>query len=88
VSARDRASGILRREQHGENHGKNPVVELDRRDDPHRLGLIKVKLILPFLDTGLKYDDRGIEYCDKADDQNAVNAGHATPSNAVGASAQ
>ena len=42
-----------------------PVVELDG-DEMTRImwSLIKNKLILPYLDTELKYHDFGMEHCD------------------------
>jgi isocitrate dehydrogenase len=57
---------------------KNPVVELDG-DEMTRiiLGFIKDKLIPPYLDTGLKYYDLGIEYRGKTDDQATIHAASA-----------
>ncbi len=57
---------------------KTPVVEPDG-DEMTRIiwEFIKDKLILPYLDIGLKYCDLGIEYRDQTDDQVTVDAAHA-----------
>jgi isocitrate dehydrogenase len=57
---------------------KTPVVEPDD-DEMTRIirEFIKDKLILPYLDIGLKYCDLGIEYRDQTADQVTVDAAHA-----------
>ena len=63
----------------------NPVVELDG-DEMTRIiwDFIKTKLILPYLDIGLKYYDLGIEERDRTDDQITVDAAHAIKRYGVG----
>src|SRR5213076_2151843 len=58
---------------------ENPVVEMDG-DEMTRIiwAFIKDKLILPYLDIDLKYDDLGIEYRDKTSDQVTVDSAEAT----------
>ena len=64
---------------------KTPVVELDG-DEMTRIiwGMIKDKLILPFLDIDLKYYDLGMENRDKTDDKITVEAAHAIKHYGVG----
>ena len=54
---------------------KNPVVELDG-DEMTRIiwDFIKEKLILPYLDVGIKYYDLGIENRDKTTDQVTIDS--------------
>jgi hypothetical protein len=47
-------------------------------------GFIKDKLILPYLDIDLNYQDLGIEYRDQTDDQVTVDAAHAIAKYGVG----
>ena len=56
----------------------NPVVEIDG-DEMTRIiwGLIKNKLILPYLDIDLHYYDLGVEYRDKTNDQITIDAAEA-----------
>ena len=58
---------------------KNPVVEMDG-DEMTRIiwAFIKDKLILPYLDIGLKYYDLGIENRDRTRDQVTVDSAEAT----------
>ena len=64
---------------------KTPLVELDG-DEMTRIiwGLIKGKLILPYLDVELKYYDLGIEHRDATDDQVTVDAAYAIKEYGVG----
>src|SRR5260370_42170325 len=64
---------------------KTPLVELDG-DEMTRIiwGLIKEKLILPYLDVELKYYDLGIEHRDATDDQATVDAAYAIKEYGVG----
>ncbi len=64
---------------------KTPVVELDG-DEMTRIiwGLIKDKLVLPYLDIELVYFDLGMEYRDKTDDQVTVDAARAIARYGVG----
>src|SRR5438270_7076482 len=64
---------------------KTPLVELDG-DEMTRIiwGLIKQKLILPYLDVELKYYDLGIESRDATDDQITVDAANAIKEHGVG----
>ena len=57
---------------------KNPVVELDG-DEMTRViwDFIKNKLILPYLDIGIKYYDLGMESRDKTKDQITVDSANA-----------
>ena len=63
----------------------NPVVELDG-DEMTRIiwGIIREKLILPYLDIELEYYDLGIESRDKTDDQITIDAAHAIQKYGVG----
>ncbi|MCK0207732.1 NADP-dependent isocitrate dehydrogenase [Starkeya koreensis] len=63
----------------------NPVVELDG-DEMTRIiwGLIKEKLIHPYLDIDLDYYDLGVENRDATDDQVTVDAAHAIKRVGVG----
>ncbi|EPX79076.1 NADP-dependent isocitrate dehydrogenase [Litoreibacter arenae] len=64
---------------------ENPVVELDG-DEMTRIiwDFIKKKLILPYLDIGLKYYDLGIEARDETDDQITIDAAEAIKKYGVG----
>ena len=63
----------------------NPVVEIDG-DEMTRIiwGLIKNKLILPYLDIDLHYYDLGVEYRDKTNDQVTIDAAEAIQKYGVG----
>ena len=63
----------------------NPIVELDG-DEMTRIiwGMIKEKLILPYLDVDLKYYDLGIQHRDETDDQVTVEAAEAIKRHGVG----
>jgi isocitrate dehydrogenase len=63
----------------------NPVVEIDG-DEMTRIiwGMIKEKLILPYLDIDLKYFDLGIENRDATDDQVTIDAANAIKQYRVG----
>ena len=63
----------------------NPVVELDG-DEMTRIiwGLIKKKLILPYLDVDLKYYDLGMEHRDATNDKVTVDAANAIKQYGVG----
>jgi isocitrate dehydrogenase len=64
---------------------ENPVVELDG-DEMTRIiwALIKERLILPYLDIGLKYYDLGMEARDATDDQITIDAANAIKKYGVG----
>ncbi|MCH8348043.1 MAG: NADP-dependent isocitrate dehydrogenase, partial [Proteobacteria bacterium] len=64
---------------------KNPVVELDG-DEMTRIiwKWIRERLILPYLDIGLKYYDLSIESRDQSDDQITVDAAEAIKKHGVG----
>ena len=75
----------LAEETHAENQGRQSRRRnRRRRDDPHHLGLIKEKLILPYLDIKLEYYDLGIEKRDETDDQITVDAANAIKRHGVG----
>ena len=63
----------------------NPVIEIDG-DEMTRIiwGLIKNKLILPYLDIDLHYYDLGVEYRDKTNDQITIDAAEAIQKYGVG----
>ena len=63
----------------------NPVIEIDG-DEMTRIiwGLIKNKLILPYLDIDLHYYDLGVEYRDKTNDQVTIDAAEAIQKYGVG----
>ena len=63
----------------------NPVVELDG-DEMTRIiwGLIKQKLILPYLDVPLEYYDLGMEHRDATADQVTIDAANAIKKHGVG----
>ncbi|MAW77528.1 MAG: isocitrate dehydrogenase (NADP(+)) [Planctomycetes bacterium] len=63
----------------------NPVVELDG-DEMTRIiwQFIKDRLILPYVDVGLKYFDLGIESRDATDDQITIDAANAIREHGVG----
>src|SRR6201988_1496027 len=63
----------------------NPVVELDG-DEMTRIiwKFIKDKLILPYLDIGIRYYDLGIEYRDVTEDQVTIDAANAIKKYNVG----
>ena len=63
----------------------NPVVELDG-DEMTRIiwGLIKQKLILPYLDVPLEYYDLGMEHRDATGDQVTIDAANAVKKHGVG----
>lgn len=63
----------------------NPVVEIDG-DEMTRIiwGMIKEKLILPYLDIDLKYFDLGIENRDATEDQVTIDAANAIKQYRVG----
>ena len=63
----------------------NPVVELDG-DEMTRIiwKFIKDRLILPYVDVGLKYFDLGIESRDATDDQITIDAANAIREHGVG----
>ncbi|MGI9387638.1 MAG: NADP-dependent isocitrate dehydrogenase [Methyloligellaceae bacterium] len=63
----------------------NPVVELDG-DEMTRIiwQFIKEKLIHPYLDIELDYDDLGIEHRDATDDQVTIDAAEAIKKHGVG----
>jgi isocitrate dehydrogenase len=63
----------------------NPVVEIDG-DEMTRIiwGMIKEKLILPYLDIDLKYFDLGIENRDRTEDQVTIDAANAIKQHRVG----
>ena len=63
----------------------NPVVEIDG-DEMTRIiwGLIKEKLILPYLEIDLHYYDLGVEYRDKTNDQITIDAAEAIQKHGVG----
>jgi isocitrate dehydrogenase len=62
-----------------------PVVEMDG-DEMTRViwGMIKEKLILPFLDVKLEYYDLGVQYRDRTDDRVTVDAAEAIKRLGVG----
>ncbi|MEJ5375538.1 MAG: NADP-dependent isocitrate dehydrogenase [bacterium] len=64
---------------------KNPIVEMDG-DEMARViwGLIKEKLVIPFLDIKLKYYDLGIKNRDQTEDSVTVDAARAIQSHGVG----
>ena len=64
---------------------KNPVVELDG-DEMTRIiwEFIKNKLILPYLDLGIKYYDLGIESRDNSNDQITIDSANAIKKIGVG----
>ena len=64
---------------------KNPVVELDG-DEMAKImwGLIKEKLILPFVNVSIKYFDLGMQHRDETNDQVTVDAGNAIKEFGVG----
>ncbi len=64
---------------------KNPVVELDG-DEMTRViwEFIKNKLILPYLDIGIKYYDLGMESRDKTNDQITIDSANAIKKIGVG----
>ena len=64
---------------------KNPVVELDG-DEMTRViwQFIKDKLILPYIDLGIKYYDLGIKNRDKTNDQITIDSAKAIKKNGVG----
>jgi isocitrate dehydrogenase len=64
---------------------KNPIVELDG-DEMTRIiwDFIKNKLILPYLDLGIKYYDLGMKSRDDTDDQITINAANAIKKIGVG----
>jgi isocitrate dehydrogenase len=64
---------------------KNPIVELDG-DEMTRIlwGMIKQKLILPYLDVDLKYYDLGVKKRDETDDRITAEAGYAIKHYGVG----
>ncbi len=73
------------RPRNGEDQGEGPRRRTRRRrNDPHHLGFIKDKLILPYLDIDLKYYDLSIEYRDQTDRQVTVDAAHAIAKYGVG----
>ena len=57
---------------------KNPVVELDG-DEMTRIiwEFIKKKLILPYLDLGIKYYDLGMKSRDNTNDQITIDSANA-----------
>ena len=63
----------------------NPVIEIDG-DEMTRIiwGLIKNKLILPYLDIDLHYYDLGVEYRDQTNDQVTIDAAEAIQKHGVG----
>jgi|TARA_B100000929_G_scaffold291093_1_gene287911 isocitrate dehydrogenase len=63
----------------------NPVVELDG-DEMTRViwKFIKNKLVLPYLDIGIKYFDLGMESRDKTDDQITIDSANAIKKISVG----
>jgi isocitrate dehydrogenase len=63
----------------------SPLVELDG-DEMTRViwAMIKEKLVLPYLDIGLKYYDLGIEHRDATNDQVTVDAANAIKQYGVG----
>ena len=64
---------------------KNPVVELDG-DEMTRViwEFIKSKLILPYLDLGIKYYDLGMKSRDDTDDQITIDSANAIKEHSVG----
>ena len=64
---------------------KNPVVELDG-DEMTRIiwDFIKKKLILPYLDLGIKYYDLGMKSRDDSDDQITIDSANAIKKFGVG----
>ncbi len=64
---------------------KNPIVELDG-DEMTRImwKFIKTKLILPYIDLGIKYYDLGIKNRDKTNDQVTIDCAKAIKKNGVG----
>ena len=64
---------------------KTPVVELDG-DEMTRIiwGVVKAKLILPYLDIDLEYFDLGLENRDRTDDRVTIDAAHAIRRHGVG----
>jgi isocitrate dehydrogenase len=64
---------------------KNPIVEMDG-DEMTRIiwGMIKEKLILPYLDVELKYYDLGVQKRDETDDRITVDAANAIRQYGVG----
>src|SRR5512137_303512 len=64
---------------------KNPIVELDG-DEMTRIiwGMIKQKLILPFLDVDLKYYDLSVQKRDQSDDKITTEAAQAIKQYGVG----
>jgi isocitrate dehydrogenase len=64
---------------------KNPIVELDG-DEMTRIiwGFIKEKLILPYLDIGIKYYDLGIKNRDKTYDKVTIDCSNEIKKNGVG----
>ena len=64
---------------------KNPIVELDG-DEMTRIiwDFIKKKLILPYLDLGIKYYDLGMKSRDNSDDQITIDSANAIKKFGVG----
>ena len=64
---------------------KNPVVELDG-DEMTRIiwDFIKNKLILPYLDLGIKYYDLGMKSRDNTNDQITIDSANAIRKIGVG----
>ncbi len=64
---------------------KNPIVELDG-DEMTRIiwALIKERLILPYLDVDMKYNDLSVQKRDETDDQITVDAANAIKQHGVG----
>jgi isocitrate dehydrogenase len=64
---------------------KNPIVEMDG-DEMTRIlwGMIKQKLILPYLEVELKYFDLGVTHRDATDDRVTTEAGQAIQRHGVG----
>lgn len=58
---------------------KNPIVEMDG-DEMTRViwGMVKDKLIYPYLDVDLKYYDLSIQHRDETEDRVTVDAAEAT----------
>lgn len=58
---------------------ENPIVEMDG-DEMTRIiwGMVKEKLIFPYLDVDLKYYDLSIQYRDETEDKVTKDAAHAT----------
>eukprot|EP00798_Chlamydomonas_sp_ICE-L_P027668 gene27667-7309_t len=69
----------------GKIHVENPIVDLDG-DEMTRViwGMIKEKLILPYVDLKIEYYDLGLPNRDATNDQITIDAAHAIQKHSVG----